>query len=256
MSRGSQEESRVKSRESRAGRAKQPNSAGWHAIELARKRSGLRMKSILRSISLVSVVLLVPVVPFLLFGPILESWLEQLVQEPMPIWLAALTVVGLLSTDILLPVPSSLISTLGGWQLGWQAGTLFSWIGMNVGAVLGFGLARKWGRPFALRLSRSEDLRSMQLLSDRYGPFVLVLTRAVPILAEASVLLLGIHRLAWKRFLPPVLLSNLGIALAYSAFGNVAQRHNWLPLALGVAVALPVVLAMLLKLIWRAEKRR
>ena len=209
------------------------------------------MKSMLRSISLVSVVLLVPVVPFLLFGPTLEAWAERIVREPMPIWMSALAVVGLLSTDILLPVPSSVISTLGGWQLGWQAGTLFSWIGMNAGAALGFGLARRWGRPFALRLSRSEDLGKMQLLSDRYGPFVLVLTRAVPILAEASVLLLGIHRLAWRRFLPPILLSNLGIALAYSAFGNVAQRYDWLPLALGVAVAMPVVLAMLLKLVWR-----
>jgi len=208
------------------------------------------MKPILRSILLVSLVLLVPIVPFVAFGSALESWFEQLVQHPMPPWLAAVAVVGLLSTDIFLPVPSSLISTLGGWQLGWQAGTLFSWIGMSVGSSIGFSLARRWGRPFALRMSRGDDLDRMQLLSDRFGPLVLVLTRAVPILAEASVLLLGIHRLTWKRFLPPVLLSNLGIALAYSAFGNVAQRHNWLPLALGVAVALPVLLAMVLKLLW------
>ena len=36
---------------------------------------------------------------------------------------------------------------------------------------------------------------------------------------------------------------NLGIAFAYSAFGDYAQQNQWLPLALGVSIALPVVLA-------------
>lgn len=211
------------------------------------------MNAIVRSTLLIGLVLLVPVVPFLVFGAQLESWLRRAVEQPMPYWLAAVVVVGLLSTDILLPIPSSLVSTLGGWRLGWQMGTLCSWLGMNAGSMLGFSLARRWGHPFALRLARREDLERMQQLSDRVGPLVLVLTRAVPILAEASVLLLGIHRLAWRRFLPPITLSNLGIALAYSAFGSVAQRHNWLPQALAVAVGMPVLFGMGLRLFWRRQ---
>jgi uncharacterized membrane protein YdjX (TVP38/TMEM64 family) len=80
-------------------------------------------------------------------------------------------------------------------------------------------------------------------VSDRYGPFVLALTRAVPVFAEAGVLIVGVHHLPWRRFLPAVLLSNLGIALAYSAFGNYAEEHQWLPLALGVAIAVPILFA-------------
>ena len=213
------------------------------------------MPAALRSILLVILVLLVPVLPFLAFGTQLESWLQQLIQRPLPFWLAAVAVVGLLSTDILLPIPSSLISTLGGWQLGWLAGTVFSWVGMTVGALVGFALARRWGRPFALRLACAEDLDRMKQLTERFGALVLVLTRALPILAEASVLLLGIHRFAWRRFLPPVMLSNLGIALAYSAFGTVAQKHNWLPQTLGVVVALPVLLALGLRLLWPTQSR-
>jgi len=83
----------------------------------------------------------------------------------------------------------------------------------------------------------------MQHVSDRYGPFVLVLTRAIPVFAEGSVLIAGIHRLAWRRFLPPVVLSNLGIAIAYAGFGDYAERHQWLPLAMGVAIAIPVLVA-------------
>jgi uncharacterized membrane protein YdjX (TVP38/TMEM64 family) len=114
---------------------------------------------------------------------------------------------------------------------------------MNLGAVFGFALARKWGRPLALWFSKEEDLERMRLVSDRYGPFVLALTRAVPVFAEAGVLIVGVHRLTWRRFLPAVFLSNLGIALAYSAFGNYAEEHQWLPLALGVAIAIPILFA-------------
>jgi membrane protein DedA with SNARE-associated domain len=79
-------------------------------------------------------------------------------------------------------------------------------------------------------------------LVERFGPTLLVLGRGVPVLAEATVLLFGMHGLTWRRFLPPVLLANLGLALAYSLFGELAERYHSLPLALAVAIALPVLM--------------
>ena len=190
-----------------------------------------------------SLILLVPIVPFLLFGASFEAWVEQWSEQPYSKPVTAVIIIGLLATDILLPTPSSMISTLGGWQLGVIGGTLTSWIGMTIGAVIGFALARRWGRPLALWLSSEEDLERMRGLSQRFGPAVLIVGRGVPVLAEASVLLMGIHRMSWRRFLPAVLLSNLGIAFAYSAFGDFAEQNQWLPLALGVSIALPVLLA-------------
>ncbi len=188
-------------------------------------------------------VLLVPVLPFVLFGGQFEDWLQAVAEDPPSIPVTMALVIGLLSTDILLPIPSSVISTLSGWQLGWWLGTLATWIGMNLGAIIGFAMARRWGKPFAVWFSKEEDLERMRIVSDRYGPFVLVLTRAMPVFAEATVLIAGIHQLAWRRFLPAVIFSNLGIALAYSAFGDYAEQHQWLPLALGIAIAIPVMVA-------------
>lgn len=188
-------------------------------------------------------VLLVPVLPFVLFGGPFENWLRGVAEDPPSVAATMALVIGLLSTDILLPIPSSVISTLSGWQLGWWLGTLATWIGMNLGAIIGFAMARRWGKPFALWFSKEEDLERMRIVSDRYGPFVLVLTRAMPVFAEATVLIAGIHQLAWRRFLPAVIFSNLGIALAYSAFGDFAEHHQWLPLALGIAIAIPVMVA-------------
>ncbi len=201
------------------------------------------MKPFIRPMIVMSLILLVPIVPFLLFGADFESWVDDWSQQPYSKPATAAIIIGLLATDILLPTPSSMISTLGGWQLGVIGGTLASWIGMTLGAVIGFLLARRWGRPLAAWLSSEEDLDRMHGLSQRFGPAVLIFSRGVPVLAEASVLLMGIHQLSWKRFLPAVVLSNLGIAFAYSAFGDYAEENQWLPLALGVSIALPVLLA-------------
>lgn len=197
------------------------------------------MRSLFRNILLIVLVLLVPIIPFVLFGDQLESWFQSWFRATQSRPLVALAIVALLSTDVLLPVPSSFVSTFGGSQLGTWWGTAASWLGMSMGAVLGFALARWLGPPFVRRLSRERDLAAMEALSDRYGPVLLVLARGVPVFAEASVLLMGMHRLSWRRFLPGVLASNLGIAWAYSALGTWAADREWLPMALGVSVALP-----------------
>jgi len=205
------------------------------------------VRELFRTLPLMCVVLLVPVVPFLFFGGQVDQWLRGLADDPPSPSATFALVVGLLATDILLPIPSSVISTMSGWQLGWLVGTLATWVGMNLGAVIGFALARRFGQSFALWFSRGEDLERMRHVNDQYGPSVLVLTRAMPVFAEASVLIAGIHRLSWRRFMPAVLLSNLGIAIAYSALGDYAERHRWLPLALGVAIAVPVLVAAVAK---------
>jgi uncharacterized membrane protein YdjX (TVP38/TMEM64 family) len=204
------------------------------------------VQKLLRPLLLLAIVLLVPIVPFLLFGGRLESFVEHRLEQQSHSGVMGALVVGLLATDILLPIPSSLVSTIGGARLGWFAGTGASWLGMSLGAALGFAIARRWGRTVALWLTRESELDRMQQAAETWGTLVLVLTRALPVVAEASVLLFGVHRLPWRKFLPPVLLSNLGISLAYSAFGDWAQQQAWLPLALGVSVALPFFVAMLL----------
>lgn len=203
------------------------------------------MRELFRTFPLMCVVLLVPIIPFLFFGSQLEHWLRNIAEDPPSQWATAGLVVGLLSTDILLPIPSSVISTLSGVQLGWWKGTLSTWLGMNLGATIGFALARKWGHRFAAWFSKPQDLERMRPISDRYGPMVLVLTRALPVFAEASVLISGIHRLSWRRFLVPVVFSNLGIALGYAAFGDYANQNQSLALALGFSVAAPVLVAAL-----------
>jgi len=206
------------------------------------------MRVFVRYLLMLSLILLVPIVPFVVFGQHLESWVEAWAASPPSPQVTTAAIIGLLASDILLPVPSSVVATLGGAQLGLVGGTAASTIGMSIGAIGGFALARRWGRPLALKFSRHKDLEQIEQLVAQYGPVVIVLTRGVPVLAEASILLVGINRLSLKQFLLPMFAANLGIALAYSAFGKLAAEQQWLPTAVALSIGLPILLTAMVRL--------
>lgn len=185
------------------------------------------------------VILAIPIVPFLLWGESLEASLQQWREHPPAAPWVALAVIGLLASDIFLPVPSSVVSAVAGHQLGTWLGTLVTWLGMNLGAVFGFALAR-WCGPVMVRwFSRESDLQRAGAMAERFGPALLALARGVPVLAEATVLWMGLHGLSWRSFLPPVIASNLALALVYCVIGDFAG----LAIALAASVAIPVFLA-------------
>lgn len=203
------------------------------------------MRRFLMPLVLLASVLAVPIVPFVVWGE-LDANLTRWIDAETPPQRIAYLVLGVLASDIFLPIPSSAVNTFAGYRLGAWHGTLVCWLGLTFGALLGFGLARVLGRPFARWFSNDAELERMQALSERYGPFVLVLARAVPVMAEASVLLMGALRLSWWRFLPAVTASNLGIAVAYAVLGDVASQYEAVPFALAVSIALPVLVATIL----------
>lgn len=211
------------------------------------------MRDLIRPMLPMILVLAIPIVPFVLLG---EDWQRRIGEwgqsRETQGWTAAV-IVGLLASDIFLPIPSSVLCTAAGWQLGVVVGTVVAWTGLSSGAVLGFALARWLGQPLVRWLTTEEQLVKAAALIQRLGPWLLVVGRGIPVVAEASVLFVGMHRMTWRTFLPPVLLSNLGLAIAYAAFGKFAERMQWLPLALGVSIAVPVLMAAGFRL-WLGKK--
>ena len=197
----------------------------------------------MRSLPALIAVLLIPVVPFLIWHESIDAWARQHFQVSMSPVATATWIVGLLATDIFLPIPSSLISTLGGSRLPPLIAVAASWLGMSIGAALGFAASRLWGRAWALRAMPDPQSKYLQERESSRAAWLLATTRGLPVLAEATVLWLGAHGLTWRQFLPPVLLANLGLAVAYSGLGRVAANHAWLPVALGISVALPLLLS-------------
>jgi membrane protein DedA with SNARE-associated domain len=207
------------------------------------------MGKLLRASVLIAAVLAIPVVPFLFFGKSIETTVAGWFSPAPSNRAVFLIVVGVLATDVFLPVPSSLVSTLGGAHLSIPLAIFASWLGLSLGAISGFAVARSLGRPLAARLASPEDLARMDRLSVQYGPRLLVLFRPLPVLAEASVLLFGAMRLSWRRFLVPVALANLGIAAAYSVLGHYGRTQHMMLYVLAASIALPLLATTMVR--WR-----
>lgn len=195
-----------------------------------------------RSILLLTLVLLVPIIPFLAFGDQLESTIEAWTHEDLPAGTAFGVIFGSLASDIFLPVPSSVICTFAGNRFGIVSGGLVSWLGLTVGSIAGYGLAYLFGLPLAKKLSDEQSLTRSQELSNRFGPWLVVMTRPVPVLAEATILWLGIQRVKWNTLLLPLAISNFAIAFGYAIFGRIAGDQGWFLPALIIAAAAPLVL--------------
>ena len=203
------------------------------------------MSSFLRPVLIMALVLAVPIAPFLLLGQEFEAGVIRWVQRDMSPELRAGVVVGVLATDIFLPVPASAVSTWAGGVLGWWPGVIASWTGMTLGAAIGFGLSRAFGNRFAQRFAANRDLTGLESTTGRFGPLALLVTRALPILAEACVLLVGATQLSWKRFLWPVALGNLIVSVIYCACGVISREYDSLLPAAVISGTVPLFLALL-----------
>jgi 3-dehydroquinate synthase len=153
--------------------------------------------------------------------------------------LVALAIVALFAGDVFLPVPSSLVSVAAVALFGW-AGGLLIWTGMMLGCGLGYWLGSHAGRPLAERFLGPDEVARACRVADEVGPATLVLTRAVPVLAEAATIGAGLAAMPFRRFALATGLANAGIALVYVAWG--AATAGWaggFPMLFAAAVAVP-----------------
>jgi len=184
----------------------------------------------------------VPLVPFLAFGTridhVVAGWLDPL---PSPPVLAAMEV-GVLAADLLLPVPSSMVATLGGARLGVLAGTGCAWLGLTAGSLGGWWLGRTAAARSLAGLAPDErDVLVRQ--RQRLGPLFVVLTRPLPLIAEAAAILAGATAMPARDFLLAAGGGNLAIALAWSIAGAVGREADSLQWMVVAALVVPVAVA-------------
>ena len=205
-------------------------------------------QSTYRWVLLCTGVLALILVPFFLFGAQIETWTESFLRSAsdQSTWVA-LVLGSLLATDILVPVPSSLVSTAAGFFLGLAGGMVASLAGMTISCVMGYWLGARFGRPMANRLVGEQELARLEKLSQRFGDWVIVVTRPVPVLAEASALFAGISGMPMHQFLLLSTLSNLGVSAVYAAVGAFSATANSFLLAFGGSILVPLVAMILTK---------
>jgi uncharacterized membrane protein YdjX (TVP38/TMEM64 family) len=172
---------------------------------------------------LATLALAVIIAPFVLLEEPIAHALRRMLQgaEDRP-WLSALVIIALLAGDSVLPVPSSIVSTFAGGAFGFAQGAAVIWIGLNLGCLFGYALGASAGRLAAVRVVGVAELERANRLAATIGPVALIVMRAVPVLAEVSVLAAGAASMPRWSFLAATAVANTIAAGVYAATGAAA----------------------------------
>ena len=203
----------------------------------------MKIRWLLLTFSIINLLL----IPFVLFGDSLENWTRHFFQSSPTKLIASIVIGILLSIDIVAPVPSSIVSTASGYFLGFMEGTIISLAGMTVSCLIGYWVGAKFGRAAAERLVDQKEISRLESLQKRYGDWVIVISRSLPLLAETSVLFAGIGRMKISRFIFMVTLSNLSISMVYAAVGAYSAHINSFLFAFAGAILFPGIMIVILK---------
>jgi membrane protein DedA with SNARE-associated domain len=138
--------------------------------------------------------------------------------------------------------------------LGFVKGTITSTIGMTVYCTLGYWIGAKFGRPVALKLVGEPELMRLENLTNRFGYWAVAMSRAVPVLGEASVLGAGMSRMPMPRFLLVSVLSCLGISAVYGAAGAFSAKLNSFVFAFCAAILLSALGMLIMSRVERSNR--
>ncbi len=197
----------------------------------------MNKKRLRQSVTII-VAILIPIVPFAIIGEFPgEQWLSARDDNA---WLFGLTGAILLTSDILLPLPSSILGTMLGARLGLIPGFLATFAGLTVGHSLGYLLGRLTLKRIHAELPETPTL------------FAVFMSRPVPILAEAMSFAAGASAMPFLHFLAVCAAGNVVYAGVLASNGAALLPGN----LLGPGLVIPFLLPVAAWAIWRWTVRR
>jgi uncharacterized membrane protein YdjX (TVP38/TMEM64 family) len=194
---------------------------------------------------LIAVFTLVMLLPFVIWGDTLEQHLsfaaliEWIKREP--VW-AVLAGVLLLTADLVLPVPGTVIMSALGYALGPWWGGLASVTGSMLSGTIGYLLCYRYGRTAATRLCPADDLARAEGFFSRHGVIMIALSRWLPLWPEIAACLAGVSQMPSRLFFTGLTLGSVPMGFIYAFLGASGKDHPTLALAL--SAGLPAVLVL------------
>lgn len=127
--------------------------------------------------------------------------------------------VGLIVSDLFLPVPSTAVIAGLGMLYGPLLGGLIGGLGSLLAGLVAFGLGRTLGRPALRFLCGDADLDRLARFFSRHGLWAIALSRWMPLLPEALCGLAGTARMAIVPFLAALACGSLAMGFAFGFLG-------------------------------------
>jgi membrane protein DedA with SNARE-associated domain len=164
-----------------------------------------------------------------------ETLLAWLASAPAAAIYAILAVAAALE-NIFPPVPADVVIFFGGVLAGSSAVDLWAvfatvWIGNVAGALLVYGLGRRYGQAFFAGgigrwLLRPHQLTELDVFYREHGPRVIFISRFLPMFRALVPVFAGVSNVGfWRTFLPMATASGLWYGLIVYLGG--AAGRNW-----------------------------
>jgi 3-dehydroquinate synthase len=192
--------------------------------------------------------LMVVILPFLFWVDHTNDLIVAIVNGAHPIEVATM-IVTVLTLDVFLPIPSSVVGNAGGLVLGWSWGFLSCFVGLTFGSWLGYFTGRVFRNTLFHRYFSDAEFRSLSFDLSKYGFMMLIACRGVPVLAEMIALAAGFHRFSFAEFFIATGLANLFLAALYTYLGVLAETSESLYL-FGMAFMFIPVLGYGIRVLW------
>ncbi|MEH6647766.1 TVP38/TMEM64 family protein [Sulfitobacter sp.] len=187
-------------------------------------------------------------VPFLIWGGQLEQDLTRLGaagwMQSFGNW-AWVAGIGLIASDIVLPVPSSAVMGALGIIYGPLLGGAISALGAVIAGLLGYGICRLIGPARAERLAGAEGLAQARQLFERWGGWLVAGSRWLPIFPETVSFLAGLTGMRFAGYLGALACGAIPLGFTFAALGHFGADYA-LPTLFLCAVA-PLLLWLLVR---------
>ena len=151
-----------------------------------------------------------------------------------------------LSLDIFVPVPSSLVMILNGRILGIFPAILLSTTSGLLSSTIGFYIGRK-SESLIDRFFSPKEKRLSSKIFLKYGKSAILFSKALPIISEALSFLSGTTTISFKTFFFYSFIGHLIISAVYAYAGNFSTAIDSNILSAGIIL-------IVLLLFWIIEK--
>lgn len=190
----------------------------------------------------------ISVIPFLIWGEQLEASLSQqgaagfMRQFGDWAWLAG---IGLIISDIALPVPASAVMVALGIIYGPLIGGAAAASGSILAGLVGYGVCRMIDPRTAERLASEKGMAQARELFDRWGGWLVAGSRWLPVLPETISFLAGLTRMSFRRYVVALACGAVPLGFAFATAGHLGADNVMLTLA--ISAVTPVALWLILR---------
>ncbi|MDP2560073.1 TVP38/TMEM64 family protein [Psychrobium sp. 1_MG-2023] len=184
----------------------------------------------------------------------IESWFAYVGE--LNLLYVGILITLFLFADLFIAIPTLTVTLLAGYFLGHSLAVFFVSLGMFGAATCGYFLSHKYGqRVFRLLMKKENDRNEAIDTFKRHGFSMVLLSRAIPILPEATACLAGLTKMPFKTFILAWSISSLPYIIIASYAGSISTVENPQP-AIYTAIGLTLTLWLTWYMYRKASKVR